>query len=103
MTDKHKRYHRSTPIRSSQYHCECKPIQDLSIQARAMQQYRKPVQIILPATYDESKRRKRRRSGRRLELQDEATRAWNIHTALYYCQFHNYLQLVQRYSQLKCA
>jgi hypothetical protein len=54
------------------------------LKARAMQQYRKPVQIILPWTYDESKRRKRRKSGRRRELQDEATRAWNIHTALYY-------------------
>jgi hypothetical protein len=54
------------------------------LKARAMQKYRKPVQIILPSTYDESKRRKRRRSGRRRELQDEATRAWNIHTALYY-------------------
>jgi len=54
------------------------------LKARAMQLYRKPVQIILPWTYDESKRRLRRRSGRRRELQDEATRAWNIHTALYY-------------------
>jgi len=54
------------------------------LKARAMQQYRKPVQIILPWTYDESKRRKRRKSGRRRELQDDATRAWNIHTALYY-------------------
>jgi hypothetical protein len=54
------------------------------LKARAMQQYRKPIQLILPSTYDESKRKKRRKSGRRRELQDEATRAWNIHTALYY-------------------
>jgi hypothetical protein len=54
------------------------------LKARSMQLYRKPVQIILPSTYDESKRKKQKKSGRRRELQDEATRAWNIHTALYY-------------------
>src|SRR5258708_24136537 len=54
------------------------------LKARAMQQYRKPIQIILPATYDESKHRRQPKLGRRRELQDEATRAWNIHTALYY-------------------
>lgn len=54
------------------------------LKARAMQFYHKPVQLILPSTYDESKRQKRRKGGRRRELQDEATRAWNIHTALYY-------------------
>lgn len=44
-----------------------------------------PIQIVLPATYDPSKRR-RGRSLRRAArpLQDEATRAWNFHTALYY-------------------
>ena len=54
------------------------------LKARAMQQYRKPIQIVLPSTYDDTKNRRRSRAGRRLELQDEATRAWNIHTALYY-------------------
>jgi hypothetical protein len=54
------------------------------LKARAMQQYRKPIQLILPSTYDESKHRKQSKAGRRQELQDEATRAWNIHTALYY-------------------
>jgi hypothetical protein len=54
------------------------------LKARAMQQYRKPIQIILPATYDESKYRRQPKHGRKPELQDEATRAWNIHTALYY-------------------
>lgn len=54
------------------------------LKARAMQQYRKPIQIILPSTYDESKHRRQVKSGRKRELQDEATRAWNIHTALYY-------------------
>ena len=47
---------------------------------------KKPIQIILPMTYDESKKLKRNPSARRepRKLQDEATRAWNIHTALYY-------------------
>ena len=45
----------------------------------------KPVQIVLPMTYDDRKRlaqRGRHQTVRR--LQDEATRAWNIYTALYY-------------------
>jgi hypothetical protein len=45
----------------------------------------KPLQIILPMTYDEKKRLgQKRRSERSRRLQDEATRAWNIYTALYY-------------------
>lgn len=44
-----------------------------------------PVQLLLPSTFDESKRRKQKaRPERTRQLQDEATRAWNIHTALYY-------------------
>lgn len=45
----------------------------------------RPVQIIRPSTYDPSKQRseKDERSKNRA-LQDEATRAWNFHTALYY-------------------
>jgi len=54
------------------------------LKARAMQQYRKPIQIILPYTYDPSKPRRTVKLGRKMELQDEATRAWNIHTAIYY-------------------
>lgn len=54
------------------------------LKARAMQHYHKSIQIILPSTYDETQHRKQSKLGRRRELQDEATRAWNIHTALYY-------------------
>lgn len=44
-----------------------------------------PIQLILPSTYDETKRRKqKRRSNLDRKPQDEATRAWNLHTALYY-------------------
>ena len=53
------------------------------LKARSMRLYRKPIQLVLPSTYDESKRQKQKKTGRRRELQDEATRAWNIHTAIY--------------------
>ena len=44
-----------------------------------------PLQLVLPGTYDSSKRRRGRRRGRSVRpLQDDATRAWNFHTALYY-------------------
>ncbi|MBI3462533.1 MAG: hypothetical protein HY000_05655, partial [Planctomycetes bacterium] len=44
-----------------------------------------PLQLILPATYDPKQRRRGRSAATRARpLQDEATRAWNIHTALYY-------------------
>jgi hypothetical protein len=54
------------------------------LKAGAMQQYRKPIQIILPSTYDTAKQRQQAKLMLARELQDEATRAWNIHTALYY-------------------
>jgi hypothetical protein len=45
----------------------------------------KPVQLILPGTYDPSKRRReKKRPERQRRLQDEATIAWNIFTAMYY-------------------
>lgn len=44
-----------------------------------------PVQLILPSTIDPSRGRKLKiRPGETRSLQDEATRAWNFHTALYY-------------------
>lgn len=45
-----------------------------------------PIQMVRPSTYTgERKRNKsRRRQASSTPLQDEATRAWNIHTALYY-------------------
>lgn len=54
------------------------------LKAAAMQQYRKPIQLILPYTYDPTKQRQQAKVRLARELQDEATRAWNIHTALYY-------------------
>ena len=53
------------------------------LKARAMA-LRIPIQIILPATYDESKAAKQAKAGIVRPLQDEATRAWNFFCALYY-------------------
>jgi hypothetical protein len=54
------------------------------LKARAMA-LRTPLQLLNPQTYDPSVKRTQKRSGeRRRTLQDEATRAWNLHTALYY-------------------
>jgi hypothetical protein len=54
------------------------------LKATAMQQYRKVIQIILPSTYDTTKQRQQSRIRLAREIQDQATIAWNIHTALYY-------------------
>ncbi len=44
-----------------------------------------PIQLILPSTYDESQQRPNRiKITTHRRTQDEATRAWNLHTALYY-------------------
>ncbi|MCK4784437.1 MAG: hypothetical protein KAV87_11845 [Desulfobacteraceae bacterium] len=54
------------------------------LKASAMQ-FRKPIQLILPATYGEKmKGKKTNQFAKRRSLQDEATRAWNFFTALYY-------------------
>jgi hypothetical protein len=46
---------------------------------------RKPTQIVLPTTYNAGKKSKIVKHNQRPQpLQDEATRAWNIYTALYY-------------------
>lgn len=43
-----------------------------------------PIQMVRPYTYTGEKRVSRRRRTTAATLQDEATRAWNLHTALYY-------------------
>lgn len=44
-----------------------------------------PIQMVRPETYGGRKLRKKRKKSRSTgSLQDEATRAWNFHTALYY-------------------
>jgi len=53
------------------------------LKARAMGT-RRPTQIVLPMTYDPGKKLKRKRVETDRRVQDEATRAWNFFTALYY-------------------
>jgi hypothetical protein len=54
------------------------------LKARAMR-LRVPIQLVNPETYDATvKRRQKRRSDRARQLQDETTRAWNLHVGLYY-------------------
>jgi hypothetical protein len=54
------------------------------LKAKAMP-LRTPIQLINPTTYDPTvKRRQKGRKDRARQLQDEATRAWNLHAALYY-------------------
>ncbi len=43
-----------------------------------------PLQMLRPSTYTGQRARKNNRRGSSAPLQDEATRAWNLHTALYY-------------------
>ena len=43
-----------------------------------------PVQLMLPSTSDPRRARKRKRTQTERRIQDDATRAWNLHTALYY-------------------
>jgi hypothetical protein len=54
------------------------------LKARQMS-FGKPIQLVLPGTYDPQMRRRQKKRPERLrQLQDEATVAWNLHTALYY-------------------
>lgn len=64
----------------------CGPLPDLHdlLKARAMQT-QTVLQVVWPHTYDSSKRRRNKgRADRFKGTQDEATRAWNLTTALYY-------------------
>lgn len=54
------------------------------LKARAMG-FHAPVQLVWPPTYDASKRRSQKgRTDKVQGVQDDATRAWNLHTAMYY-------------------
>jgi argonaute-like protein implicated in RNA metabolism and viral defense len=43
-----------------------------------------PIQMVRPSTYGGQGKHKTKSRGTSVPMQDEATRAWNIHTALYY-------------------
>lgn len=53
------------------------------LKARCME-LSKPIQIVLPTTYTGAPRKGKRNPRKTRPLQDEATRAWNLHTAIYY-------------------
>ena len=69
------------------------------LKAEAMK-FGQPIQIVLPSTYDSTAKTKSDKlEGRR--LQDEATRAWNIHTALYYKANYRPWRIVRNANDLK--
>lgn len=71
-----------------------------ALKARAMAAGR-PIQIVRPETYDpEQRKRVKRDPSRTRQLQDEATIAWNFHTALYYKAGGTPWRLVRDLSQL---
>lgn len=70
------------------------------LKARAMAAGR-PIQIVRPDTYDpEQRKRIKRDPSRTRQLQDDATIAWNFHTALYYKAGGTPWRLVRDPSQL---
>lgn len=84
---------RKSPCRKDLHHL---------LKARTMQ-WRIPIQLILPGTYDESKAKKMKRTGIPRPLQDEATRAWNIFSALYYKAGGTPWRLMRDSSQLSAC
>ena len=73
------------------------------LKAQAMR-FRKPTQIIRPSTYDERKRLNPKTTlGDKRSLQDEATRAWNLYTALYYKAGGTPWRLVRNPSELSAC
>src|SRR5258708_9678845 len=58
-------------------------------------------QVIRPSTYDESKRKRQKNRPEKIRsTQDEATRMWNLYTALYYKAKGTPWRLVRDTSQL---
>jgi hypothetical protein len=71
-----------------------------ALKARAMAAGR-PIQIVRPDTYDPAQRKRVKRDpSRTRQLQDDATIAWNFHTALYYKSGGTPWRLVRDPSQL---
>lgn len=70
------------------------------LKAEAMK-FGQPIQIVLPSTYDPTARTRATKLDGKGQLQDEATRAWNLHTALYYKANYRPWRIVRNPSDLK--
>jgi hypothetical protein len=60
-----------------------------------------PIQIVLPSTYDPTAKTRSGGADGEGRIQDEATRAWNIHTALYYKANYRPWRITRNPSDLK--
>jgi hypothetical protein len=60
-----------------------------------------PIQLVLPATYDPNAKTRSASGDGKGRLQDEATRAWNLHTALYYKANYRPWRITRSSSDLK--
>ncbi len=70
------------------------------LKAEAMK-FGQPIQIVLPTTYDPTAKSKGDKLEGNRRLQDEATRAWNLHTALYYKANYRPWRIVRSANELK--
>ena len=59
-----------------------------------------PIQLVLPSTYGDGMKAKSSARQSKGRLQDEATRAWNFHTALYYKANYQPWRIVRNATQL---
>lgn len=69
------------------------------LKAKVMR-FNQPIQLVLPQTYDERAKVKTSKKSGKLRLQDEATRAWNFHTALCYKANHRLWRIVRNATDL---
>ncbi|BDT72780.1 hypothetical protein os4_23250 [Comamonadaceae bacterium OS-4] len=60
-----------------------------------------PIQLVLPSTYGDGVKNTRGRSEAKTRLQDEATRAWNFYTALYYKASYRPWRILRNTSDLQ--
>lgn len=60
-----------------------------------------PIQLVLPSTYDPTAKIRSGNADGKGRLQDEATRAWNLHTALYYKSNYRPWRITRNSSDLK--
>lgn len=62
--------------------------------------FNQPIQLVLPSTYGDSTKAPSSAAKKDRRVQDEATRAWNFHTALYYKANRRPWRIVRQSSEL---